>query len=97
VTKHVVPVNLAEIRYTVHEIFDSQTKNELELIRAKDVLPEHKPHTSRRHRALPSPRHPPAATELCRLLLPYGARLTMHCQGDDSAVFRLFVPCDYDL
>jgi len=34
------------------------------------MFTKHKPHASRRQRALPSPRHPPAATEWCCLLLP---------------------------
>jgi len=42
---------------------------------AKDVITEHKPHTSRRQRALLSPSHPLAAMQWSRLLLlaAYGA------------------------
>jgi len=37
---------------------------------------------------------PPAATQWRRLLMRavYGARLTTHCQWDDSTVFRFFCP-----
>jgi len=60
-----------------------------------------KPHASRRQRALPSP---PAATQWSHLLLrsqytAYSARVALPCivSGDDSAVFRFFVPGDLDL
>jgi len=87
----VFPLNLAQIRSAVPEIFDAQTKNET---RPKDVLPNihcTQAAESSRHPALSTPRHPwlppNGPVFCCSSFAAYGARVTMHCQWDDAAVF----------
>jgi len=62
------------------------------------MFTKHKPHASRHQHALPSPHHPPAATEWRHLLLHDVICSVQHMahalqcivNGDDSAVFRFF-------
>jgi len=88
--------NVSPICVLLLLLLNKQKNNKLEL----RMFTKHKPHASRRQRALPSPRHPPAATEWCRLLLAaYGARLTSYnalSMGWLSS-FSLFVSGDLDL
>jgi len=83
-TKHVFPVNLAQISSTVPQTFYIQTKNKCHSTIELKMFYQTQPPPAARSRAV-HPSHLPAATEWSRLLLCdfiCSERVTMHFQWE---------------